>query len=103
MVIVDATRGWAIVGAGGDCDQHCLVPIDPMTGAAVPPALTFGIDEMYGLAWSMGIAYGFHFDGRVFEVDLATSNILEVPKGGDDDYGDGVWGAASAPAPPAPR
>jgi len=99
VTLIDETRGWAAVGEGGDCDLHCAVRIDPVTGAAQGGALTFGVEGIYGIAWSAGIVYGFHHDGFVVAIDPDAPAPQVIPWTNGDPPREGVWGAASPPPP----
>lgn len=69
VVIVDATHAGRWSAPAATATSTARYESTPTTGAAQPPAYSFGIDGIYGNAWSARIVYGFHHDGQVVAID----------------------------------
>ena len=61
--------------AGGDR----IVEVDPRTGALVRIIGPTGIDDVLGLGYWGGIAYGFTLGGILMQIDLATGAGTDIP------------------------
>jgi len=67
---------------GEVCDAHdCIVEINPATGTIVTNFGDVGYNDVFGLAFWGGKAYGFAREGVLFEVLFGTNNVAssEVP------------------------
>ncbi len=62
-------------------DRDCIVQINPTTGAITKDFGDVGYDDVFGLAFWGGKAYGFSKEGVLFEVTFGTNNVAstEVP------------------------
>jgi hypothetical protein len=66
----------------GACEPNdCIVEVDPTTGAIVTNYGDVGYDQVFGLAFWGGKAYGFAREGVLFSVTFGTNNVAstEVP------------------------
>jgi hypothetical protein len=61
--------------AGGDR----IVEIDPRTGALVRVIGPIGIDDVHGLGYWGGLAYGFTLGGSLLQIDLASGAGTAIP------------------------
>jgi hypothetical protein len=79
------------------CDAtDCLIEIDPVTGAMVQNFGSVGYDDVFGLAFWGGSAYGFSRTGDVFEITFNGSSVSStaVSLAGLDV--EEFWGAGSS-------
>lgn len=64
---------------GDTCnDSDCIVEINPATGAIVKDFGDIGYDDVFGLAFWGGKAYGFSREGVLFEVTFGTNNVAST-------------------------
>ncbi len=81
-------------------DTDCIIEFNPSNGLVLQNYGTLPYDQVFGLAFWAGKAYGFSRDGDVFEVefvgDSVTTTPIQVPGGGVEFFGAG----STTSAPP---
>ncbi|MCC6522796.1 MAG: hypothetical protein IT373_09060 [Polyangiaceae bacterium] len=87
---------------GTGCPTDCLLEVNPTTGAMVHNyGLLTGYDNVFGLAFWGGAAYGFTDAGQLFQIDFAgngvTTSPIAIPGA---PAGLSFWGAGSATSAP---
>lgn len=75
---------------GGSSD--ILVEVDPATGSVQKQIGPTGVDDLWGVAWSKGVMYGFSSGGAVYSIDLQTGKASTIP-GLKVPSGVSWWGA----------
>ena len=69
-----------VTGDAPPCDTtDCIVEIDPSTGAILQNYGSVGYDQVFGLAFWGGRAYGFARDGVLFEIEFAGDAVISTP------------------------
>ncbi|MEZ4440771.1 MAG: hypothetical protein R3B72_16850 [Polyangiaceae bacterium] len=64
---------------GGDCDVlDCIVEVNPVNGSMVKNYGSVGFDDVFGLAFWGGKAYGFTRGGELFEMTFGTNNVAST-------------------------
>jgi hypothetical protein len=74
----------------------CLVEINPVTGAIVQNFGNVGYDQVFGLAFWGGSAYGFTRGGAVFEITFNGSTVSSAAVTLAGLSVDEFWGAGSS-------
>ena len=65
---------------GPGCDaMDCIVELDPATGAVLQNFGSVGYDEVFGLAFWGGRAYGFAREGVLFEIEFLGNSVMTTP------------------------
>jgi hypothetical protein len=101
--IVSVKNGKTLVTVkGAECGIHdCLLEIDPTTGAMVKNWGALPYEDVFGLAFWAGTAYGFAQSGELFEisfgVDSVTTTPIPIPNPPEHLY---FWGAGSTTSAP---
>ncbi len=70
---------YATVKAGVLAFSDKLVQVDPATGAVLKTVGDTGVSDLWGVAWSAGVLYGFASSGKVYALDIATGKASTVP------------------------
>lgn len=102
--IVSVINGgtYLTIKGGADCtDTDCLVEVNPSTGALVTHWGSLPYDQIFGLAFWGGAAYGFTNGGELFEITFGNGTVGTVPipfSGAPQDLS--FWGAGSTTAAP---
>jgi hypothetical protein len=85
---------------GGECSD-CLVEVNPATGQVMQNFGSLGYDQVFGLAFWGGSAYGFSNGGQLFEITFGqgtvTTNLIAMPIAPQDLS---FWGAGSSTSAP---
>ncbi len=85
---------------GGECSD-CLVEVNPATGQVVQHFGALDHDQVFGLAFWGGSAYGFSNSGQLFEITFGsgsvTTSLISVPIAPQDLS---FWGAGSSTSAP---
>lgn len=93
----DGNATYLTVRGPGCADIDCLVEIDPITGAVLQNFGSVGFDDVFGLAYWGGSAYGFAREGDVFEItfngSVVSSQAITIPNPPSDLE---FWGAGSS-------
>ena len=93
-VVAVAGKAFLTVRASTDCTsanckqcqaQDCIVQINPTTGQVLEFRGGVGRQNVYGLAFWAGTAYGFSEGGGVFSVDLEAKSLSGVSIAFDSD------------------
>jgi hypothetical protein len=63
-----------------------LAVVDPKTGTVTKVVGDTGVTDLWGVAWTGGVLYGFAANGQVYELDMATGKAkptaaFKVPPG----------------------
>lgn len=101
--IVSVINGGTYLTVKGlDCEAtDCLFEVDPSTGAMVKNWGNIPYDDVFGLAYWGGRAYGFTNGGALFEitfgVDSVSTAAISIP-GAPNDLS--FWGAGSSTSAP---
>lgn len=69
-----------------------LVEVNPANGQVINQIGETGVSNLWGVAWSGGVMYGFAEAGGVYSIDLATGKASTVP-GLSVPAGVSWWGA----------
>ncbi|MCA9651351.1 MAG: hypothetical protein H6712_10750 [Myxococcales bacterium] len=65
---------------GPGCDTtDCIVEIDPVDGSVIQNFGPLPYDQVFGLAFWAGRAYGFAREGVLFEIDFMGGNVVTNP------------------------
>ena len=102
VVSVDG-GGTYLTVTGPGCDAgDCIIQFDPATGATVQNFGPLPYQQVFGLAFWAGIAYGFARDGVLFEVefvgnDSVTTTPISIPGAPPDLEFFGAGSTTSAP------
>lgn len=65
---------------GPGCDAtDCIVEIDPSTGDVLQNYGSVGYDEVFGVAFWAGRAYGFAREGVLVEIEFTADAVLTTP------------------------
>ncbi len=75
---VDGIGTYATVKAGMFGSDK-LVQVDPSTGAVLKVVGDTGVSDLWGVAWSGGVLYGFASNGGVYSLDMANGKASTVP------------------------
>lgn len=67
-----------VFGPGCD-DNDCIIEFNPSNGLVLHNFGTIPYDQVFGLAFWAGKAYGFARDGEVFEVDFDGDTVTTTP------------------------
>lgn len=81
MVSVIGGGTWLTVRGPGCEDTDCIIEIDPADGSLVRNYGSVGYDEVFGLAFWAGRAYGFARNGTPFEIEFLADTVMttEIP------------------------
>jgi hypothetical protein len=95
--IVSVIGGATYLTVRGSSCADCVVEIDPVTGDLTRNYGTVGHDEVFGLAFWGGSAYGFSNMGDLFEIHFQSTGVtttpITIPNAPSDLQ---FWGAASS-------
>lgn len=65
---------------GPGCDAtDCIIEVDPVSGDMVKNYGSVGYDQVFGLAFWGGRAYGFAREGVVFEIEFLADSVITTP------------------------
>ena len=100
VAVIDGDAYLTVFGPGCDATD-CIVRIDPSTGTVLQNYGSVGYDQVFGLAFWGGKAYGFAREGVLFEVEFVGNSVVttEIPipqAPGDLEF----FGAGSTTAAP---
>lgn len=99
--IVSVIGGGTYLTVKGKGCADCIVEVDPSTGAMKKKLGTLGHQDVFGLAFWAGSAYGFDLSGQLFEVDFSGGTVQTKPIGIPKAPADlAFWGAGSTTAAP---
>lgn len=56
-----------------------LVQVNPATGAVLKTVGDCGVNDLWGVAWSQNVLYGFASSGGVYAIDINTGKAAPVP------------------------
>ena len=56
-----------------------LVEVNPATGQVIKQIGPTGVSDLWGVAWSGGVMYGFAEAGGVYSIDLQTGKAVPAP------------------------
>ncbi len=99
--IVSVIGGGTYLTVKGKGCADCIVEVDPSTGAMKKKLGTLDHQDVFGLAFWAGSAYGFDLSGQLFEVDLSGGTVQTKPIGIPKAPADlSFWGAGSTTAAP---
>lgn len=90
--------GTYLTVTGNNCND-CIVSIDPSTGALVSLIGQVGHNQVFGLAYWGGVAYGFNNGGQLFQIDVANGSTIDIPIP-NAPANLQFWGAGSTTAAP---
>lgn len=88
---VEGVGTWATV-KNGMFGTDKLVQVNPATGAVIKNVGDTGVSDLWGVAWSGGVLYGFASSGSVYALDMQTGKASTVP-GMKVPSGVSWWGA----------
>jgi hypothetical protein len=76
----------------------CLIEVDPSKGTLVKEWGPLGYDDVFGLAFWGGTAYGFTNGGQAFRIDFSGGQLKTqpIPLGSAQTTGLSFWGAGSS-------
>ncbi len=60
-------------------DNDCIIQFNPSNGLVLQNYGTIPYDQVFGLAFWAGKAYGFARDGEVFEIDFTGDTVTTTP------------------------
>lgn len=95
--------GTYLTVTGPGCDTgDCLVEVDPVTGDMIENFGVLPYEQVFGLGFWGGIAYGFARDGILFQIDFfengtIASTPIMIPGGAQVEW----FGAGSTTSAPA--
>ncbi|MFO0674655.1 MAG: hypothetical protein U0235_34420 [Polyangiaceae bacterium] len=99
--IVSVKGGGTYVTVLGSGCHDCLVEIDPRNGSIKKNFGPLGYQDVFGLTFWAGSAYGFTNGGQLFEIKFGatsvTTSVIPVPNA---PSGLKFWGAGSTTAAP---
>ncbi|MSQ84251.1 MAG: hypothetical protein EXR77_15435 [Myxococcales bacterium] len=74
---VEKVGTYATVKAGfGGGDK--LVQVNPATGSVIKTIGDCGVSDLWGVAWSSGVLYGFAATGGVYSIDVNTGKASSI-------------------------
>ena len=76
---VEKVGTYATVKAGIMAFTDKLVQVDPATGAVLKTVGDTGVSDLWGVAWSGGVLYGFASSGKVYSLDIQTGKASTIP------------------------
>jgi hypothetical protein len=79
LVSVKNGGSYLTVRGPGCEDTDCIIEIDPESGAIVQSFGPLPYDEVFGLAFWAGRAYGFAREGVLFEIELEIGEVVTTP------------------------
>lgn len=99
--IVSVIDGGTYLTVTGNGCGDCLVEVDPATGALVKNWGPLGHNQVFGLAFWGGVAYGFSNSGALFEIIFGDTTVttVAIPIPGAPSNLQ-FWGAGSATSAP---
>jgi hypothetical protein len=75
---VEGIGTYATVKSGfGGSDK--LVQVNPANGAVLKTVGDTGVSDLWGVAWSNQVLYGFSDDGKVYSLDIQTGKASTIP------------------------
>lgn len=75
---VEGIGTYATVKSGfGGTDK--LVQVNPANGAVLKTVGDTGVSDLWGVAWSNQVLYGFSDDGKVYSLDIQTGKASTIP------------------------
>jgi len=79
LVSVNGGGSWLTVEGPGCANSDCIIEIDPSTGAVLKNYGTMPFDQVFGLAFWAGRAYGFSRSGVLFEIEFGEDAVMTTP------------------------
>lgn len=75
---VEGVGTYATVKSGfGGTDK--LVQVNPANGAVLKTIGDTGVSDLWGIAWSNQVLYGFSDDGKVYSLNMQTGKASTIP------------------------
>ncbi len=79
MVSIDGASWLTVTDLDACSEVDCIVEIDPATGAVITNYGPLPYNEVFGLAFWAGRAYGFSRGGELFEIQFLDGSVATTP------------------------
>jgi hypothetical protein len=99
VVSIIGDKTYLTVKVTPSMNADALIEVDPKTGKALKLIGSTGQQDIFGLAYWAGTAYGFTNSGLIFALDLTTGQSTNIPIPGAPP-GLSFWGAGVTTAAP---